>query len=388
MSYFNHAYVKAAALSGIEADPGETTQSLTAGEIGVVDPATYQTIAFPTTNTSTVFTDNQMMLVFGNYNQSDTLGGNPLHGGYAESIKTKVIKKNYVTALWKQDCVVENTDVITITIPDDCIDCANESIQNNLLRLDIKGEETLRFLNRFSYSVYDYSECCSSAETTVGFHTGADIATAWAAAINADPLMGAFVTATTVTNKLILTLAYTPTFFDNCSYDTRDYVGKAPLNLIVSVVNDGGNPCLDTCLTADVDGTTVSNFGEKNAYAVSTKAETSGATVLDEIILEGRYRQDGGWNQGNKDSARFREIQKGNALLGCSTGAVDREAFYTCYYIQHSVPRFNNPTGVFDNDQYLYKFYIDCTNQVANTSMNFLWKSIAEETGVSLAELP
>jgi len=27
--------------------------------------------------------------------------------------------------------------------------------------------------------------------------------------------------------------------------------------------------------------------------------------------------------------------------------------FYTTYGILHSVPRFNNPTGVFDNDQYL-----------------------------------
>jgi hypothetical protein len=386
MSYFNHAYVKAAVIKSTEPDADETTQSLDPSQLGVVDPATYETITFPTSGTSTVFTNNQMMLVFGNYNQVDTLGGNPLHGGYAESIKTKVIKKNYVTALWKQECVAANTDVITITIPDDCIDCANESIQNNLLRLDIKGEETLRFLNRFSYSVYDYSECCDTDETTAGFHTGADIATAWAAAINADPLMGAFVTATAGTNVLTLTLSYTPTFFDNCSYDTRDYVGKAPLNLIVSVVNDGGNPCLDTCLTAAVDGTAVVNFGENNAYAVSTKAETSGATVLNEIILEGRYRQDGGWNQGNKDSARFREIQN-NALLECGSAQVDRAAFYTCYYLQHSVPRFNNPTGVFDNDQYLYKFYVLCTSDEI-ASMDFLWDSIAAETGVSLAILP
>jgi hypothetical protein len=148
MSYFNHAYVKAAVIKSTEPDADETTQSLDPSQLGVVDPATYETITFPTSGTSTVFTNNQMMLVFGNYNQVDTLGGNPLHGVYAESIKTKVIKKNYVTALWKQECVAANTDVITITIPDDCIDCANESIQNNLLRLDIKGEETLRFLNR------------------------------------------------------------------------------------------------------------------------------------------------------------------------------------------------------------------------------------------------
>jgi len=46
---------------------------------------------------------------------------------------------------------------------------------------------------------------------------------------------------------------------------------------------------------------------------------------------------------------RIREITNGTDVYD----AVDRTAFYTRYYIQHSVPRFNNPTGTFDNDQYL-----------------------------------
>ena len=46
--------------------------------------------------------------------------------------------------------------------------------------------------------------------------------------------------------------------------------------------------------------------------------------------------------------------------------AVDRSSTYKAYYIQHSVPRFNNPTGVFDNDQYIYKVYVKCSD----TSLN------------------
>ena len=42
--------------------------------------------------------------------------------------------------------------------------------------------------------------------------------------------------------------------------------------------------------------------------------------------------------------------------------AVDRTATYKAFYIQHSVPRFNNPTGVFDNDQYVYKIYAKCSD--------------------------
>jgi hypothetical protein len=33
--------------------------------------------------------------------------------------------------------------------------------------------------------------------------------------------------------------------------------------------------------------------------------------------------------------------------------SVDRNALYTRYCILHTVPRFNNPSGTFDNDQYM-----------------------------------
>jgi len=49
--------------------------------------------------------------------------------------------------------------------------------------------------------------------------------------------------------------------------------------------------------------------------------------------------------------------------------AVDRSSTYKAYYIQHSVPRFNNPTGVFDNDQYIYKVYVKCSDTEAQTQM-------------------
>jgi hypothetical protein len=83
--------------------------------------------------------------------------------------------------------------------------------------------------------------------------------------------------------------------------------------------------------------------------AVRSAATCTGEHVLRELIQDGRYRQDGGFSQGNKDSNRFREIEGGAKLVA----AVDVDALYTIYNIQHSVPRFNNPTGVFDNDQYI-----------------------------------
>jgi hypothetical protein len=43
------------------------------------------------------------------------------------------------------------------------------------------------------------------------------------------------------------------------------------------------------------------------------------------------------------------------------TDAVNRTGLYTSYFIQHHVPRFNNPSGVFDNDQYVLQISIPVT---------------------------
>lgn len=41
--------------------------------------------------------------------------------------------------------------------------------------------------------------------------------------------------------------------------------------------------------------------------------------------------------------------------------AITRSALYDSYYILHSVPRFNNPSGTFDNDQYLLRIVVPNT---------------------------
>ena len=86
-----------------------------------------------------------------------------------------------------------------------------------------------------------------------------------------------------------------------------------------------------------------------------------------------RYRQSP-YNQGNRDSARIREIEMSDELLA----AVDRTATYRAYYVQHSVPRFNNPTGVFDNDQYQYKIYVKCSDAAAQTAVEKLMDGLSE----------
>ena len=90
MAYFNHAYVKSAVISSTEPNKDIATSALAKGELGLVDASDYETVDFPTANNSAV--PAEYMLVFGNYNQTDTLGNNPTRGGYAESIKSKIIR--------------------------------------------------------------------------------------------------------------------------------------------------------------------------------------------------------------------------------------------------------------------------------------------------------
>ena len=81
------------------------------------------------------------------------------------------------------------------------------------------------------------------------------------------------------------------------------------------------------------------------------------------------------FNQGNADSSRIREIEGFDPILA----AVDRTKLYKAYYLQHSVPRLNNPSGVFDNDQYLYQIFVKCTDAATIGKMDELWATIATQ---------
>ena len=74
------------------------------------------------------------------------------------------------------------------------------------------------------------------------------------------------------------------------------------------------------------------------------EANGLGESVARDVILHESYLT----NFMHSD-LRIREITQGTDLWN----VIDRTARYDRTYIQHSVPRYNNPTGVFDNDQYV-----------------------------------
>jgi len=79
------------------------------------------------------------------------------------------------------------------------------------------------------------------------------------------------------------------------------------------------------------------------------------------------------YNQGNPDSARIREIEGSDDVLA----NVNRLVNYKQYNLLHSIPRFNNPSGVFDNDQYLYSIYVECDDTDAQGDLEALLDAIA-----------
>ena len=486
MAYFNHAFCKTFLATSVEGSAGTKTSALSAGQLGLVDDSDWETVAGASGASGLVY------LVQGSFRTSDTIGNNPGHGGYSESVKSKGINPKYVTRIWGSVCQAATQATSAVTVASDCAPCG----ENLFLRLDEKGSPALRFLNHNAYAIGDSSGdaeanggplpglCCADGQEYL------DPALALAAAAQmliADPIVSPFVqeesfgslaagmsvTATTgldgisavntpggvtsgyavgdflsidggtgavvkitqVTPSITVSLeasgygytagtgqtttaltgsgtgltlttvvsggvagysiaevldgtytpstdpvadgvgatvtfqgAYVDTQFGNCSFDTRDHYEKEPVQIIASLLDETGNPCNDC-------GTVVNTPG--------TMAQTLGHKVKKDLLLTDAYMQNP-YNQGNADSARIREIE-GSDLI---TGAVSSNtALYKAYYVQHSVPRFNNPTGVFDNDQYLYMIYTPCDADPSvvtpvMTAIQTLLTSIATEAGL------
>ena len=408
MAYFNHAFTKCFNPSSIETSAGVATKDLAAGKIAIVDDATWKSVA-PANPASA---DGLIYIVQGSYHNvvgGDTIGNNPGHGGYAESVKSKGINPKYVTRLWSEDCVVPTQSETCISVGPKCAPCGSSLF----LRLDVKGSPALRFLNRNAYAVGDSGGvCCADGDEYTD--PGLALATATQMLLE-DPIVKPFIaeknagttgglTVTTASGSTTYTIAqvisgtgYTPTAiadivdvsvclvgayvdtkFGNCSFDTRDFYGKEPVTLVASFLDESGDPCSDCGVTTSTPGQMGGTYGD---------------TVLREILMTENYMQSP-FNQGNRDSARIREIEGSDRILASvqRNDANGDPVMYKAWYILHSVPRFNNPTGVFDNDQYLYKIYVPCDGSAGAEEVNKVlaetWGALGTLTGLTVESFP
>jgi hypothetical protein len=270
-------------------------------------------------------------------------------------------------------------------------DCCKEFLcgETYYLRVDIKGSPALRFLNHNAYYTAEaYTGCCTDPiapsavdstevmilwanallryELTKPFlqiviqdeagvlwyapgTSAADLATlggdTWDNYVSQPHVDGACA-------GMIFNGAYVDTKFGDCTFQLTDFYEKQPVRIFPSEVDYNGDPCTfeGICAVIECEGTQAQGLGEQ---------------VLRDLVLSESYRQ----NFLANNDLRIREITQGNQLIT----AINRNALYAKYYLLHSVPRFNNPTGVFDNDRYLLEVILwDRNNTFENAVNNWL----------------
>jgi len=278
-------------------------------------------------------------------------------------------------------------DVVTVTTAIAPViagtNCCKEFLcgETYYLRLDVKGSPALRFLDHNAYyTASAYTGCCPAGAIAPTPVDSTEVMILWANDLLNSPIVSPFfqiaiqdeagviwyapgtdaaflasVGADTWNNYvspghtagacagLILNGAYVDTRFGDCTFQISDFYEKQPINLYPSEVDLNGDPC-------QFEGLCVVN------ECLGSQANGLGETILRDVILSESYRQ----NFFSSDF-RIREITQGNQIVN----AVNRQALYYNVFLQHSVPRFNNPTGTFDNDQYLLQVVFTSTTSGA-----------------------
>ena len=237
------------------------------------------------------------------------------------------------------------------------------------LRIDVKGSPALRFLNHNAYyTATAYTGCCPAGSIAPTPVDSTEVMILWANDLLNSPIVSPFfqiaiqdqngviwyapgtdaaflaaegadtwdnyVSPGYISGKcagLIFNGAYVDTKFGDCTFQVSDFYEVQPINLYASEVDLNGDPC-------EFEGLCVVN------ECLGSQVQGTGESVLREFILSESYRQ----NFVATDF-RIREITQGNQIVN----AVNRNGLYYKVYLLHSVPRFNNPSGTFDNDQYL-----------------------------------
>jgi hypothetical protein len=434
--YFPNAFRKSFLPASTTLASSGSTAALTAGQIGFFDAKTFQAVTAQAA---------PFILAQGSYFAADKIG--PVHGGYKESVKSKVINPKYISRLIKVTSDSAQNQIVKV----EANACAGLACDSTIrLRLDVKGSPALRFLNHQLYKTLDaYTGCCDANSAAID-HTVALLK--WADQINEAPLLKDFVQAKvwlettasvaidptagsttivvanadaaaftagekvvhaslapnsivvsvgaadsassgnanvvlsvaavsstngnaavftaqttagytpatsslgSVNSHLDIAAAYVETKFGTCTFTPTDKYELEPLFIYASVVDESGEPCKVECITV-------------SETQAPKQASGLGETVLRELILDGRYLQNAYPDSSRVDSLRMREIEADPALA-----TVNKAGLYDQVLILHNVPRFNNPSSTFDNDQYLIVVHVP-TGTSTSSITNFIASS-------------
>lgn len=224
-----------------------------------------------------------------------------------------------------------------------------------------------------------------SAVISAGIATGATISAtnAGGAYIYSGAADAAAFTYTAGTEPHIeLSGAYIETKFGDCTFTPTDKYDLEPLLLYTSLTDESGDPCAVACFTTTNSNTgTNTSANDNTIIQAPIQASGVGETVLRNLILSGRYLQNAYPDSSRVESLRMREIEADPMYA-----AISRTALYDQVMILHSVPRFNNPTATFDNDQYLLVVNVP-TGTTTTAFTTFLTASANAAQGTSAVVL-
>jgi len=430
MSYFNSAFQKAfVGTDGFTAlgsgTLGTAGNILATGQFAFVDSRTWE--VQPTT-----FAGDPCPLVLaaGSLYQNDKIG--PFHGGYQESNKSKIINPKYISRFYRVDPCDPQAAQITVGANNTSFDdttCSKQFFcgETYYLRLDIKGSPVLRTLSRNTYYTADaYTGCCPADAIAPVAVNPLIVYANWANNFLNSPLISPFVniqitystddgvtweqlapSAASVDNGvpvpagastsltdlapylngllpwpenavpadtlagLIINGGYIDTRFGDCTFYPNDAIlaRVEPVKIYASETDLNGDPCAFTGLCV-------------NDICLPVQGSGYGENVIREVIQSEMYSQN--YFYTGMD-LRIREITQGNDVTNAIDRTLDGAAGYTRYYIQHSVPRFNNPTSTFDNDQYLLEIITDGADPIFEAFVND-WIEAAQGNGCIVLE--
>ena len=416
------------------------TDALTPGQIGFFDAKSYQVVSAQAA---------PFILAQGSYFAADKIG--PVHGGYKESVKSKVINPKYISRVIKVTSDAAQNQIVSV----DPSAATIYSDNTYRLRLDVKGSPALRFVSRNLYDTLDGFSGCDTVAGTTNTVDQNVILLSWKDQVNESLLLKEFVVAkvwnlttasvaidptaasatiavanadaalfqvgekvvhaslagasyvvsigaadsassgnanivlskaavastngnakiysqiatgtyapvvssandiAAVDSHIEITAAYVETKFGACTFTPTDFYGLEPLFIYTSFVEESGDPC-------------ATNLFASAELQAPKQASGLGETVLRELILDGRYLQNAYPDSSRVDSLRMREIEADPAL-----NAVVKGNLYDQVLILHNVPRFNNPSSTFDNDQYLIVVHVP-TGTATTSITNFIVSS-------------
>jgi len=350
------------------------------GSWGLFNATTYKSVS----NATIAANSCPLILASASLMSKDKL--NPVMGGYQESIKSKTINPKYVKSFTRVDVCEFSQQVVhvgatkyTKTLSPSQSACSFDFVcgETYTLRIDVQNSPALRFLNHNAYRLFQADGGCCAASNPGATVDGTLIMIQWANLIIADPLYKDFIYPIVYSEAgvalyppgtagkytwdnyvspghvashyagLRLLGAYVDTKFGNCSFQVTDFYEKQPIRIIVSMTDFNGDPCAFTgiCAVTECGGITGNGYGE---------------TAVRDLILSQSYNQ----NHFPTD-IRMREIEQGSDILN----ALDRNTMYVRYIIEHTVPRYGNPSGIFDNDTYTVEIIVSSSNASFETMM-------------------